>query len=170
MSLLRCWAWEYFSCIAVYEGSKMFNQTYPNFCSESERRSYGFGSPWGWVIDFIFRWTIPLLFKVDSWVSDSTEIWFCIDELIVFICGVFVRRWRRVRGVWLMGQKLRIQSGASEIRDTETHRTQTSASLYSVILTLRIMNPLIKPLTVTLENSRRRWRCAPSNWWTAGTW
>ncbi len=75
-------------------------------------------------------------------------------SLFVFICDVFVRMWRRVQCVWLMGQKLRIQSGASEIRDTETHRTQSSASLYSVILTLRIMNPLIKPLTVTLENSR----------------
>jgi len=56
-----------------------------------------------------------------------------------------------------MGQKLRIQSG-----DPETHRTQSSASLYCVssaslycvILTLRIMDPLIKPLTVTLENCR----------------
>ncbi len=41
-----------------------FDQKYLNLCSEDERRSYGFGTTWGWVINdriFIFRWTIPLL-------------------------------------------------------------------------------------------------------------
>ncbi len=36
-----------------------------NLCSEDERRrSYGFGTTWGWVINdisFIFGWTIPLI-------------------------------------------------------------------------------------------------------------
>ncbi len=39
------------------------HQKYLNLCSEDERRSYGFGSTWGWVINdriFIFGWTIPL--------------------------------------------------------------------------------------------------------------
>ncbi len=36
-------------------------------CSEDERRSYGFGMTWGWVINdriFIFGWIIPLM-----WIS-----------------------------------------------------------------------------------------------------
>ncbi len=40
-----------------------FHQKYLNLCSKDERRSYGFGSTWGWVINdriFIFGWTIPL--------------------------------------------------------------------------------------------------------------
>ncbi len=39
------------------------NQKYLNLCSEDERRSYGFGVTWGWVINdriFIFGWTNPL--------------------------------------------------------------------------------------------------------------
>ncbi len=38
-------------------------QKYLTLCSEDERRSYGFGTTWGWVINdriFIFGWTIPL--------------------------------------------------------------------------------------------------------------
>ncbi len=40
-----------------------FNKKYLNFCSEDERRSYGFGTTWGWVINdriLILGWTIPL--------------------------------------------------------------------------------------------------------------
>ncbi len=40
-----------------------------NLCSEDERRSYGFGKTWGWVINdriFIFGWTIPL--TADTWL------------------------------------------------------------------------------------------------------
>ncbi len=40
-----------------------FHQKYLNLCSEDERRSYAFGTTWGWVINdriFIFGWTNPL--------------------------------------------------------------------------------------------------------------
>ncbi len=40
-----------------------FKQKYLNLCSDDERRSYGFGTTWGWVINdiiFIFGWTNPL--------------------------------------------------------------------------------------------------------------
>ncbi len=41
-----------------------FHQKYLNMCSEDERRSYGFGMTWGWVVNdiiYIFGWTIPLM-------------------------------------------------------------------------------------------------------------
>ncbi len=40
-----------------------FKQKYLNLCSDDERRSYGFGTTSGWVINdilFIFGWTNPL--------------------------------------------------------------------------------------------------------------
>ncbi len=43
-----------------------FHQKYLNLCSEDERRFYGFGTTWGWVINniiFIFGWTITLTLK-----------------------------------------------------------------------------------------------------------
>jgi len=39
-----------------------FNQKYLHLCTEDERRSYGFGTTWGWIINdriFIFGWNIP---------------------------------------------------------------------------------------------------------------
>ncbi len=42
-----------------------FHQKYLNLCSEDERRSYGFGTTWGWIINdriLIFGWTNPLIF------------------------------------------------------------------------------------------------------------
>ncbi len=64
------------SCVAVYEGSVWISsKIYSNVFSEDQRRSYGFGTTWGWVINDrikIFGWTIPLSLK-DSiavqWVS-----------------------------------------------------------------------------------------------------
>ncbi len=41
-----------------------FHQIYLHLCSEDERRSYGFGTTWGWVINdiiFILGWTNPLI-------------------------------------------------------------------------------------------------------------
>ncbi len=49
-----------------------FHQKYLNLCSEDERRSYGFVTTWGWVINdriFIFGWTIPLIFHICAFVS-----------------------------------------------------------------------------------------------------
>ncbi len=40
-----------------------FHQKYLHLCSEDERRSYRFGTTWGWEINdriFIFGWTNPL--------------------------------------------------------------------------------------------------------------
>ncbi len=40
-----------------------FHKKYINLCSKHERRSYGFGMTWGWVINdiiFFFGWTNPL--------------------------------------------------------------------------------------------------------------
>ncbi len=53
------------SCVAVYAGSERvgFYEKYLNLCSEDERRSYGFGTTWGWVINdkiIIFGRTITL--------------------------------------------------------------------------------------------------------------
>ncbi len=53
------------SCVAVYAGSESsrISSKYLNLCSEDERRSCGFGTTWGWVINdriYIFGWTIPL--------------------------------------------------------------------------------------------------------------
>ncbi len=44
-------------------GHLRFHQKYLNLCSKDERRSYGFGMTWGWVINdriFIFGWTNTL--------------------------------------------------------------------------------------------------------------
>ncbi len=52
-----------------------FHQKYLNLCSEDERRSCGFGTTWGWVINdriFIFGWTIPLSeFSMCEWDTPS---------------------------------------------------------------------------------------------------
>ncbi len=50
------------SCVAVYGGSEssQISSKYLNLCSADERRSYGFGTTWGWVIklysDSIILW------------------------------------------------------------------------------------------------------------------
>ncbi len=47
---------------------------YLNLCSEDERRSYGFGTTRGWVINdriFIFGWTIPL--SIQNYSDDETQ-------------------------------------------------------------------------------------------------
>ncbi len=62
------------SCVAVYmQGQKAlgFHQKYLK-CSEDERRSYGFGTTRGWVINdrmFIFVWTIPLMITNENYFS-----------------------------------------------------------------------------------------------------
>ncbi len=64
-SLLPFWALNVVVVLLSMEGQKTlgFYQKYLNLCSEGERRSYGFGTTWGWVINdwvFIFVWTMPL--------------------------------------------------------------------------------------------------------------
>ncbi len=52
--------------LLLVQGQKAlgFHQKYLNLCSEYERRSYRFGTTWGWVINdriVIFGWTIHLI-------------------------------------------------------------------------------------------------------------
>ncbi len=54
--LLRFWA----LALQSMQKALRFHPKYLK-CSEDERRSYGFGTTWGWVInDIICGWTIPL--------------------------------------------------------------------------------------------------------------
>ncbi len=49
-----------------------FHQKYLNLCSEDERRSYGFGTTWGWVIkDRIFGWSIPLTDRMTTLLEQN---------------------------------------------------------------------------------------------------
>ncbi len=66
MSLLCFWDLIVIVSLLSIEGQRALrsHQTYLNLCSEDERRSYRFGSTWGWVINdriFIFGWTNPLI-------------------------------------------------------------------------------------------------------------
>jgi len=64
MSLLSFWALKFAITLQSLGWKALgFHQKYLNLCSEDERRSYGFGTTWGWVINdrnFIFGWTNPL--------------------------------------------------------------------------------------------------------------
>ncbi len=58
--------------VLVYAGSEItLGQKYLNLCSEDERRSYRFGTTWGWVINdriIIFGWTIPWSITDTTWI------------------------------------------------------------------------------------------------------
>ncbi len=63
--LLPFWALKVSVALLSMQGQKAlgFYQKYFSLCSEDERRSYGFGTTWGWVINdiiVIIEWTIPL--------------------------------------------------------------------------------------------------------------
>ncbi len=65
-SLLRFWALIVIISLLSMEGQRAlrFHQKYLHLCSEDERRSYGFGTTWEWVINdriFILGWTIALM-------------------------------------------------------------------------------------------------------------
>ncbi len=58
-------AWSCKDPCCLWEGQRAlrYHQKYLNLCSEDERRSYGFGTTSGWVINdriLIFGWTNPL--------------------------------------------------------------------------------------------------------------
>ncbi len=68
--LLRFWALNVSVALRSMEGQKALGLQQNIFmCSEAERRSYGFGTTWRWVINdrifriFIFGWNIPLKHK-----------------------------------------------------------------------------------------------------------
>ncbi len=76
-----------------------FHQKYLHLCSEDERRSYGFGTTCGWVINdriFIFGWTIPL----NS--SDWPKAWKKVTD--VFCLYRVIHPWLtwvlHLRGLW----------------------------------------------------------------------
>ncbi len=71
MPLLPFWALNVVVALLSMEDQKAlgFHQKYLNLCSEDERRSYGFGTTWEWVINdriFIFGWTNSLNSHSDS--------------------------------------------------------------------------------------------------------
>ncbi len=72
------------------QGQKLhrFHQKYPNLCSEDDRRSYWFGTTWGWVINdriFLFGWIIPLIIYV--WCQTDAEVW---REMFLLSCVIMV--------------------------------------------------------------------------------
>ncbi len=72
------------SILAVYGGSdsSQIPSKYLNLCSEDERRSYGFGTTWGWVINeriFIFGWTIPLTQHTLKAIHNYCTFWWIDD-------------------------------------------------------------------------------------------
>ncbi len=70
MSLLPFWALNVSVAFLSMEGQKALG-FHLNLCSEDERRSYGFGTSWAWVINdriFIFGWTVTLMYE-ESWTN-----------------------------------------------------------------------------------------------------
>ncbi len=69
MSLLRFWALNVSVALLSMEGQKAlrFHPKYLNLFSEDERRSYRFGTTWGWVInDRILIFHLSLLCKAST--------------------------------------------------------------------------------------------------------
>ncbi len=71
-----------------------FYQNYLNLCSEDERRSYGFGTTWGWVINdrlFIFRWTNPLNYGTASeHLKYSSKTLWCFIMILCLLWGLTI--------------------------------------------------------------------------------
>ncbi len=87
-------ALENVSCVAVYAGSessRIFIKNILILSSEDERRSYGFGTTWRWVINdrmFIFGWTIPLIQGyqlITPWYFCCTGLmWYWIGTMFMY--------------------------------------------------------------------------------------
>ncbi len=76
-------------------------QKYLNLCSEDVRRSYGFGTTWGWAINdsiFIFGWTIPLKIKVLEWFY--VRIYLCFPEVPLKSIPLHKILWTIIRSVF----------------------------------------------------------------------
>ncbi len=75
MSLLPFWALNVSVALLSMEGQKALG-FHLNLCSEDERRSYGCGTSWAWVINdiiFIFGWTVTLMYE-ESWTNSVQYI------------------------------------------------------------------------------------------------
>ncbi len=91
MSLLPFWALNLVVTLLSMQGQKAlrFNLKELNFCSKDERRSYGFGTTWGWVVIdriFIFGWTIPLKVQfgtLKEFISTFRKVTVTSDDLVV---------------------------------------------------------------------------------------
>ncbi len=85
MSLLHFCALTVVVPLLSMEGQRAlgFHQKYLNLCSKDERRSYGFGTTWGWVINvriFIIGWTIPkYLYYINIFALYIKPIYIKID-------------------------------------------------------------------------------------------
>ncbi len=92
MSLLPFWALNVIDPLLSMQGHEAlrFHQKYLNLCSEDERRSYGFGMTWGWVINdriFIFGWTIYLKSQVANGLHICPK---CLGFVLVFLLFSFL--------------------------------------------------------------------------------
>ncbi len=80
-------------CLWEDQRALRYHQKYLNLCSEDERRSYGFGTTSGWVINdriLIFGWTIPLTDKQGKKQCDTSYI--CWVSVFHFCDASFVYR------------------------------------------------------------------------------
>ncbi len=73
-----------------------FHQKHLNLWSEDERRSYGFGTTWGWVINdriFILRWTNPLS-PIHYWTlrssTDFILLYLMYSHIVRFMCNLIL--------------------------------------------------------------------------------
>ncbi len=69
-----------------------FHQKHLNLCSGDERRSYGFVTTWGWVINdiiFILGWTISLKTTAVLWFQLFVK-WGQKKDVCLIICCLFV--------------------------------------------------------------------------------
>ncbi len=103
MSLLHFWALNVSVALLSMQSQKAlgFHQKYLNLYSEDERRSYGFGTTWGWVINdriIIFGWTIPWTSLVFA-IFDQNNISVGADSLVgsASTCSAVALRASRVR-------------------------------------------------------------------------
>ncbi len=63
--------------VALLSKPLRFQKKYLNLYSEDERRSYGFGTTWWWVInDWIFGWTAYLFKYAASWSHHVCLQWY----------------------------------------------------------------------------------------------
>ncbi len=104
------WALKVSVALLSMEGQKAlgFHQQYLNLCSEDERRSYRFGTTWGWVINdriHIFGWTIPLMQaqtastlifpKVLISLKKINLIFvLCVKNILGWVFNLFILKWK----------------------------------------------------------------------------
>jgi len=87
-SLLCFWALILVVTLQAMQGLRTLRsyQKYLNLCSEDERRFYGFGTTWEWVINdriFIFGWTNPLRHVNSKAVNMSIHLFVHLSGCII---------------------------------------------------------------------------------------